>query len=245
MKKIFGLLITLFILLLSVSEANAQVTRLGFYPDMYSYQPRTILIMPCFNRTDRSINMGKIMGMHTVSLAERGYYIVPFNIIEYYMQTDSMECMPDLDPIPCIDFHTRFGIDAILFISIKAWDKDFSESLLYEEFEYSLVSAIDGKEIWFYDILMKTYSEVPKDVSEKSYPFWTNTSCGIFTTIIASAIATKFSNYNKTAEEACHTALQNIPAGKYNERFQLDSLEKITVKAAWKKQKFGNRLTVE
>ncbi len=245
MIKIFGFLLVLLSMLLNVISAYTQFTRSGFYPKMYSYRPRTILILPCINRTGRSISDGKITGLHTVSLAERGYYVIPANIIQYYIQKDSMECLPDIDPLPCVDFHKRFGIDAILFISVKAWEKDYTESLLYEEFEYSLVSAIDGQEIWFYDILMKTDSEVPQDVSERSYPFWVNTGCGIFTSIIASAIATKFSSYSKTAEEACHIALQNIPAGNYSERHLLDSLEKINVKAVWKNQQFGNRLTAE
>jgi len=237
--------ILILVVCINCTQSFSQVTSSGFFPAMYKYRPRTILIMPIINRTNNKINEGMITSLQTLYLNNRGYYTMPANVLQYYIKKDSIECLPDIDPAPCHEFHDRFGIDALLFVSVKAWEKAYSESTLYEEFEYSLVSTLDGHELWFYDILVEKNSEVPQEVSKNSYAFWTNTSCGIFTTIIASAITTKFSSYNKTAEEGCLSAFQNLPAGIYNNRFLLDSLDKVTVKNIWQSQIFGNRLTVE
>jgi hypothetical protein len=245
MKKTIPCFLIILIYQFNFPLVSAQAAQCKFYPEMYSYRPGTIMIMPLINRTDRKLNEGRITSEHAQWLNEKGYYVMPSNIIRYYINHDSLECLPDVNPAPCQDFYNRFGIEALLFISVKAWKKDYSESEIYEEFEYSLVSTLDGRELWFYDILVEKNTEVPKEVSDRSYAFWVNTGCGIFASVIASAIVTKFSSFNATAEEACESALRNLPAGKYGNHYLLDSLDKVSVKTIWRNQKFGNRLTIE
>ena len=245
MKKLFKIFCFALFFIINLTSAFTQYIQVRYYPGMFAYKPQTILIMPLINRTAATINESRVASLHSILLNERGYYAIPANLIQQSIRIDSMECLPDINSAPCHEFKDRFGIDALLYISVKVWDKNYSESFVHEEFEYSLISTINGKEIWYYDILMKTYTEVPRDVTEKSYPFWINTGCGIFTTIIASSIVTKFSSYNKTAEEAFKTAFLNLPAGKYNEHFLIDSLDKVNVKPDWKFQKFGNRIAFE
>ena len=161
------------------------------------------------------------------------------------IQHDTLECLPDIDPAPCRIFHDRFGADALLFILVKNWQRDFASSGLYEEFEYSLVSSSTGKELWYYDIFVNKNREVPMAEPAEGNDFMVKLCCGIFGSIFASAVATALTSYNLTADQASQMALRNLPAGKYNNRFMLDSLDQARINAIWKDQAFGNRMPVE
>ena len=212
---------------------------------MYNRKPLTVLIMPVINRTNNTINEGFILSSNAAMLAERGYYVLPSSIIHGIMKQDSLECYPDVDPEPCKVFHDRFGADALLFIAVKNWQRDFASSGMYEEFEYSLVSSVTGKELWYYDIFVAKDREVPAADPADGGDIMVQLCCGIFGSLFASAVATAFTSYNLTADQAGQIAFRNIPAGRYNVRFMLDTVDHVQINPIWKEQSFGNRLPVE
>jgi hypothetical protein len=245
MKKCIFRIIFPVILIAFAAKGYSQPSLSKVYPLMYSVKPVSILVMPVINRSGKQINTGNIKSNHEICLAEKGYYVMPYNVIENSIIADSLECLPDIDPAPCRAFHDRFGADAMLYIAVKSWEKDYSESILVEELEYSLVSAIDGRELWYYDRMIVKDNEFPAKTTEKTYDFWTTTGCGIFSSIIAGSVATAFSSYRKTAEELYESVFLNLPAGKYNNRYMLDSIDRAKINPLWQKQKFGNRQTAE
>ncbi len=245
MKKLI-LIISVALLLVSCSKSNyPAITQSAFYPEMYNTRPLTLLIMPVINRTTNPINEDFVISANAQMLSERGYYVIPSSIIHNIMAQDSLECFPDIDPAPCHVFHDRFGIDALMFIAVKNWQRDFGSSALYEEFEYSLVSSSTGKELWYYDIFVAKSREVQAPESSEGNNIMVDLCCGIFGSLFASAVATALTSYNLTAEQACEISLKYLPAGKYNSRYMLDSMDHVKVNTIWKNQSFGNRLTVE
>jgi hypothetical protein len=243
MKRDF-IIFLLIIISYSCSESTyPKISQAGFYPDIYSAKPLTVLIMPVINRTNNTIDEDFITSTNSVMLAERGYYVMPSLIIHDYIKHDSLECLPDIDPVPCHVFHERFGVDALFFIAVKNWQRDFASSGLHEEFEYSLVSASTGKELWYYDIYVSKDREVNVPVTnDDNGSFWANLCCGIMGSLFASAVATAMTSYKLTAEQTSQMALQNLPAGRYHSRYLLDSLDQVKVNTIWKNQKFGDRL---
>jgi hypothetical protein len=247
-KNYFLLLLILLLFTVSCTETSyPKLSQSVFYPDMYSSKPLTLLIMPVINRTHTTIDVDFILSANAIMLADRGYYVMPSSIIHNFIKQDSLECLPDVNPEPCRVFHDRFGVDALLFVAIKDWQKDFSSNTMNVEFEYSMVSSLTGRELWYYDILVTKNRDVVVPQPDNT-DFWTSLCCGIFASvgsIFASTVATALTSYNVTAEEACQIAMKNLPAGKYHNRFMLDAQDQIKVNTIWKQQNFGNRLPVQ
>ena len=244
--KVILIILSISVFLVACSETSyPKYTQSGFYPEMYKQKPLSVLIMPVINRTNNPVDADYIIGANAIMLSERGYYVLPSSIVHTIIQQDSLECLPDIDPAPCIIFHDRFGADALLFILVKNWQRDFATSGLYEEFEYSLVSSSTGKELWYYDIFVTKNREVPMAEPQEGHDFIAQICCGVFGSLFASAVATALTRYNLTAEQAGKIAIQNLPAGKYNNRFMLDSLDQARINAIWKEQSFGNRMALE
>ena len=244
--KRFLFIISISVIFVSCAETNYPTyTNGGFYSEMYKARPLTVLIMPLINKSNNPVNGDFVISTNAQILSERGYYVMPSSLIHTLIQKDSLECLPDIDPGPCKVFHDRFGVDALLFIAVKNWQRDFATSGLYEEFEYSLVSSVTGKELWYYDIFVTKNRDVPMTEPNCGNDFLGELCCGIFGSLFASAVATALTSYNLTADQASEIALMNLPAGKYNSRFMLDSLDQVRVNSIWKEQTFGNRLSIE
>jgi hypothetical protein len=228
-----------------IQEAFPQPVKAAFYPNMYTIKPVTILIMPVLKRVSNDYSEGKITSVNEVLLAEKGYYVMPSSILNNFIKQDSLECLPDIDPEPCRVFHDRFGIDALLFIAFKNTPQGLAqESSPYNELEYSLVSSVTGKELWYYDVKVRNEANVPNMGFPNSGSFCIDMFCGM-TGILFGAIIASTLTYDRNIENASKTAIISLPAGKFHPRYLLDSQDKIKVKDIWWNQKFGERLPVE
>jgi hypothetical protein len=244
MKK-ESLILSLLLVFFTLAQAvYPQYGKAGFYPNMYSSKPVTILIMPVIKRTNSDYSEGKITSVNELLLAGKGYYVMPSSILNELIIRDSLECLPDIDPVPCQIFHDRFGIDALLFIAFKNSPRGLSGNSPYNELEYSLVSSTTGKELWYYDVKIKNEANAPNMEFPNTGSFCFDLLCGS-TGIFLGAIISSAYTYDRNIENASNTALANLPVGKYHPRFLLDSRDNVKTKTIWWSQKFGERLPVE
>lgn len=200
MKILFGIL-----LLTTLTGCIATETRRDAFPDMYtSKQPKTIVVVPSINLSTAA-DAGDLLNVTVAQpFSDQGYYVMPMPIVQDIFRREGVIVGEQVRQVPTSLFRDNFGADAVLFLTIKEWDKNYIviSANVTVAIEYELVSTETGERLWAYD------ERVVLDTSG---------STGFFLTdIISTAITTAMTDYVAVAYQVHNTALTSMPVGSYH-----------------------------
>lgn len=180
-------------------------TRQEAFPKMYGdLQPSTILVVPAINLTTAA-DAGQVLNVTVAQpFADHGYYVIPMPIVQDIFQREGVIVGEQVRQIPAAVFRDSFGADAVLFMTIKEWDKNYIviAADVTVSIEYELVNTTTGETLWNYD--------------EKVVVNTSGNSGSIIADLIATAITTSMTEYADVAYRVHNTALTAMPVGGYH-----------------------------
>lgn len=169
--------------------------------------PRSILVVPIARGAfDRDVP-SYVLSTVAIPLASKGYYVFPVHTALAVLARDGA----DIDPAKLAE---RTGADAIMYVGVNRWDKDYGVfvTTVTVDFSFSLVSK-DGAELWTERVIREYGPEFEQNSFRAG-------------DLIASAISAAWVNarpqFLQLALKANHEAFFNlanpIPAGPYLQR---------------------------
>ena len=120
------------------------------YSNFFAHHPRSILIVPPFNKT--TAVEAPIVFDTTVSFpfAERGYYVFPVFLTRAILTEAGLTDEGLLTNVPPQRFKEIFGADAVLYVTINSWTTQYIviSSTVTVEVQYTLVDSESGAVLW-------------------------------------------------------------------------------------------------
>jgi hypothetical protein len=203
-----------------VSGCAETQTRSVAFPDMYTdQQPVSIVVVPALNMTTAA-DAGDLLNVTIAQpFSDHGYYVMPMPIVQDIFQREGILVGEQVQQIAPAVFRDNFGAEAVLFLTIKEWDKNYVviAANVTVAIEYKLVSTNTGNTLWAYD--------------EKVVIDTTGNSGFILADIIATAIETAMTDYVPVAYQVHKTALNAMPVGKYHPQHRQDGQVKAVMSA--------------
>lgn len=120
------------------------------YADFFEHHPRSILIVPAFNKTTAVEAPPVFNTTITLPLAERGYYVFPISLTSDILTDLGLTDEGLISQLEPQRFRDVFGADAVLFVTINAWKTTYLviASSVEVEINYRLVDTATGKVLW-------------------------------------------------------------------------------------------------
>lgn len=176
-------------------------TRASLWPKMYEEQPLSIMVMPPINQTDHVAAKEYFYSSIAAPLIDRGYYVFsPYLTLDLLQQESAGDAEPFVEG-PLKVFRSVFNADAVLFTTIKRWEKSVVGNTIRVEVEYLLRSAKTN------ETLFQRTADVSVDTRV--------TSGGGLLDLVANAIATAATSKIVGARKANYHMLNDMPVGKY------------------------------
>ena len=206
------------ILLISLLTTSCGLTKEMKYSTMYSQQPTSIMIMPPINQT--SFVDAKLLYFSSLyrPLCERGYYVFsPYMTMELLQNESAYDAEPFLNGDLKM-FHNVLGADAALFTVIKKWKKATLGSSINVDVEYILRSTTTGETLYQREGVLKLDLSVDTGVSGP----W-----GVLADIAASKLNQGMTAKIEAGRICNFVTLEDMPLGKYHEKFGEDKGDKL------------------
>lgn len=142
-----------------------KIDRDSSFPKMYSEKPKTILVLCPWNRSKIQrasqmfvINIGK-------QLSQRGYYVLPPTITFALQKEDSTFCSRYTKFSDVKKFKEKYGVDAVMFVTIYTLRKNWWSTNINSVAEYYLISTTTSDTLFYrkadfnYDSPIPPYTE--------------------------------------------------------------------------------------
>lgn len=211
-------------LILAVSFLSGCVemgTKQDAFPSMYGPQkPLAILVVPSINESTAA-DAGDLLNVTvTQPFTNQGYYVLPMPIVAEIFRNEGIIEGTQIKGLPTQMFKENFGADAVMFMTIESWEKNYAiiAGNVTVGIEYVLLSTTSNEILWSYEQV------VVVDTS--------GSSGNIFADIIATAISTGMTDYASVARQVHAVAITAMPFGQYHPRSGADGLDKSVVLAA-------------
>ncbi len=199
-----------------VSCASTQ-TKVDAYPAMYDdRQPTSILVVPAINLSTAAEASDYFNVTITEPLSNTGYYTMPVEIVRDIFLKEGIVDSAMIKGIPTSTFKKNFGADAVLFVTINSWDKNYAivAGNVEVSLEYVMLSTNTNEVLWSY------IAAAVLDTTAQSSGF-------IIADLISTAISTAVADYVPLAKQANYQAFVGLPHGKYSDRHGLDGQDQI------------------
>lgn len=153
----FSALIVIILLLSScattVKTEKIIVTRSEAFPDMYSEQPRSILVLPPINTSITPEATAYYMATIETPLSAAGYHMLPAESVSNTIKQKGLTDTQVLYTVPLKTLYEYFGSDAVLYTRIKQWEVADTGliSRLIISIESEIMSTKTSKQIWSYN----------------------------------------------------------------------------------------------
>lgn len=198
-------------------------TKREAFPLMYdeNYKPLSILVAPAINKSTAA-DAGELINVTlTQPLADNGFYVLPIAIVSEIFQAEGIVAGEQLLAAPMSVFSENFGADAVLFVTINEWDKNYYvvAGNVTVGMSFVLLSTKDRKVLWSYD------AQVVLNTSGQSSGF-------IVADLISTAINTAVADYIPIARQVNSIAISTLPFGQYHPRTDLDGEAKVVLTAS-------------
>jgi len=217
MKRIITIILAVSLL----SGCVEMGTKKDAFPSMYGAQkPVSILVVPAINESTAA-DAGDLLNV-TVSqpFTNMGYYVMPMPIVADIFRNEGIIEGTQIKGLPAELFKKNFGADAVMFMTIESWDKNYAvlAGNVTVGIEYVLLSTTSNEILWSYE------QTVVVDTS--------GGSGNIFADIISTAISTGMTDYSSVARQVHAQAVLAMPFGKYHPRNGADGMDKSVSLAA-------------
>ena len=212
-------------IILAVSLLSGCVEMMGTkqdaFPSMYGPQkPVSILVVPAINESTAA-DAGDMLNVTvTQPFTNQGYYVMPMPIVAEIFRNEGIIEGSQIKGLPTEMFKKSFGADAVMFMTIESWDKNYAviAGNVTVGIEYVLLSTTSNEILWSYE------QTVVVDTS--------GGSGNILADIISTAISTGMTDYASVARQVHARAITAMPFGKYHPRTGQDGADKSVVLAA-------------
>ena len=207
---------SLFIILLMGCGTQLE-TKKEAYPAMYDdRQPLSIVVVPAINNSTAVDASNYFNVTITEPLSNFGYYTMPVEIVRDIFLKEGVVDSSMIKGLPTSVFRKNFGADAVLFVTINQWDKNYAvlAANVSVELEYVMLSTDTNEIIWQYSTTRAV------DTSGSSTGF-------ILMDIIQTAITTAITDYVPIAKMANYQAFVALPHGQYSKLHRTDMDEGV------------------
>lgn len=209
------------VLLLLIGCAATETKRDAF-PEMYDpgKRPLSILVLPALNESTAA----EASDYYNVTIAEplslAGYYVYPLEIITEILRDEGVADSAMIRKLPASAFKQGFGADAVLFVTITSWDKNYMiiASTVSVGLEFVMLSTTTDEVLWSYSTLAVV------DAS--------GSSGNILVDIISTAVNTAIIKNVNVAKMANAQALVALPVGSYHSGVGSDGGDNVVLIAA-------------
>lgn len=200
-----------------LTGCGSVITKEQAYPAMYDSgkQPLSILVVPAINESTAADAADYYAVTISEPLSYAGYYVYPIEVITDILRSEGVADSQLIRDLPATVFKDGFGADAVLFVTITGWEKNYIviAGNVTIGLEYVMLSTETNEVLWDYS------SQVVVDTSG-------NTGF-ILTDIIATAVTTAITKYVDVAKRANSQALVALPFGSYNKSHGMDGALKV------------------
>jgi len=195
-------------------------TKQQSYPAMYGEQkPLSILVVPSINESTAA-NAGDLLNVTVAQpFANHGYYVFPVPVVSEIFEREGVIEGTQIKGMPTSIFRKNFDADAVLFMTIESWDKNYMlvAGSVAVQIEYVLLSTDTNEILWSYE------ETVVVDTS--------GSTGNIIADLIVTAISTAVTDYVPVARRVHEIALGAMPHGEYHPRSGLDMEDKSVIVA--------------
>lgn len=207
----FRTIVTVLVLLSTTGCAAQMGTKREAFPAMYTEKkPVTILVVPAINQSTAADASDLLNVTVAKPFTDQGYYVLPVPLVADIFKREGVVEGAQLKGRPTDVFKTSFGADAVLFTTIKSWDKNYTvlAGNVTVAIEYVLLSTTGNEVLWSYD------QQVVINTS--------GSSGNIIADLISTAISTALADYVPVASQVHIAAIQSMPFGKYHPKSGAD-----------------------
>ncbi len=205
MKNHAHITLRCFISLFIINFLGACTTVAVDPPAVLSENTTSILVVPAINQSTSADAPDYYAATVLEPLANRGYYILPIEITTELLKQEGIQDGDQLTNVNPKKFHTLFGADAVLFVTIHEWNTSYYVigGGVSVALEFKLVSTSSGQILW------QRKDRVVQDTSGDSQH-------GLIGAIINTAIKTAMQDYIPVAQKANTLIVSKLPPGKYH-----------------------------
>ena len=216
MKNIFYIVVAGY-LISSCSGLPIQ-TKADAYPAMYDdRKPLSVLVIPAINNSTAAEATDFFNVTITEPLSNVGYYTMPVEIVKDIFQKEGIVDSTMIKGLPTSIFKKNFGADAVLFVTINKWDKQYVviAGNVSVSMDYVMLSTETSEVIWSYSATQTI------DTTAESSGF-------IMLDILSTAITTATTDYVPIAKQVNYQAFTALPHGSYSDLHGLDQKQSIS-----------------
>ena len=216
MKNIFYIVVAGY-LISSCSGLPIQ-TKAEAYPAMYGdKKPLSVLVIPAINNSTAAEATDFFNVTITEPLSNVGYYTMPVEIVKDIFQKEGIVDSTMIKGLPTSIFKKNFGADAVLFVTINKWDKQYVvvAGNVSVSMDYVMLSTETSEVIWSYSATQTI------DTTAESSGF-------IMLDILSTAITTATTDYVPIAKQVNYQAFTALPHGGYSDLHGLDQKQSIS-----------------
>jgi len=193
-------------------------TKLEAYPAMYDdRKPLSVLVIPAINNSTAAEATDYFNVTITEPLSNVGYYTMPVEIVKDIFLKEGIVDSTMIKGLPTTIFKKNFGADAVLFVTINKWDKQYIvlAGNVTVSMDYVMLSTETSEIIWQYSATQTI------DTTAESSGF-------IIADLISTAITTATTDYVPIAKQANFQAFTALPHGGYSDQHGLDGNQSIS-----------------
>jgi len=215
MKLFKQLLLIILPLTILGCKTTETISKNDAFPEMYNEKPVSLLIVPLINNTTAADAPDLYYTTLKKPLSELGYYVLPIHFTQQVMREQGIIDGQLAKKVPLDKYKKIFGADAVLFITVNAWDTNYMvvSSNMVVSSEFSLYSTTTESRLWRYN------NSVTYDL--------TGNSGNLLADVISTALSTAVTDYVPIAEQVNRNVLSTLPAGHYSPRHGKDGIDKF------------------
>ncbi len=192
------------------------------FPRMYgSEKPKSIVVVPAINKSTAADASDYLNVTVTKPFADSGYYVIPISVVADIFRDEGIVDGAQIKGLPPKTFLDTFGADAVLFITINSWDKNFYviSSNVTVDMEYLLLSTHTSEVLWSYQGRLVVQ---PSQSSTSGNPL-----ADVIANAIAAAITAALTRYIDVAGQVHSQVLVTMPFGEYHPKSGKDGELKV------------------
>ena len=202
-----------FILLMGCAELE---TKIEAFPAMYDErQPLSIVVVPAINNSTAVDASNYFNVTITEPLSNFGYYTMPVEIVRDIFLKEGVVDSTMIKGLPTSIFRKNFGADAVLFVTINQWDKNYAvlAANVSVELEYVMLSTDTNEIIWQYST-----TRIVDTTGDTGF---------LLLNIVTTAVKTVVTDYVPIAKLANYQAFVALPHGQYSKLHRTDMDEGV------------------
>ncbi len=175
-------------------------------------RPRSIVVIPPLNDSIEVNASYTYLSTITRPLAEKGYYVFPVFMIDYFLKENGLQTPADMNGIPLDKIGEHIGADAVLYITIDEWGQKYQviQSVTKVRATLKLVDVRTG------DLLWDSTAEAELSSGDGGGGLAGMIASAIVTQMMASSVVDLTPGLARQANDAAlYAKLRGLPDGPY------------------------------